>query len=447
MDRNLLCGLTAGYYRVVVVLFGVLALVSCQFEDPYSPYTSKATLPVSMLTYKSATIAGTTKGDSAYSWEIAILTGKEFCSAQSYRGTVGSKFTLDFTTNEGSDSRVANIRITFSDGYTNTFTITQLAKSNNPEYDHPWAEQPDYKSQSNLVYKTYYTTLSEGDRVRNYSVCYDTEKVCSRWVAYPAHPVYTKAGGYQVGSSTQGRTNAWAFDDAVTRYKRASNENEAYEFVSTYKATIEAYDTSSDPIIPHSKQADIRFRNSIGGGYARGHMLPSADRYNSWNTNAQTCYSTNIMAQNYNFNGGSWLQLENHVRTKICTDTLYVVVGTLFENSKTVENRSVYDSNNNSIAEKTHCKVSVPSHCYKLLLRTKDGALNRHISEIKSADELMCIGFIFENSNAGATTALQDAVVSVAEIEQRSGFVFFRNLDPSIVDRVKAQKDSKAWGL
>ena len=162
-------------------------------------------------------------------------------------------------------------------------------------------------------------------------------------------------------------------------------------------------------------------------------MLPSADRYNTWNTNAQTCYATNIMVQDYDFNGGSWGTLENKVRTKVCADTLYVVVGTLFENSTKIN--------------KNNRKISVPSHCFKLLLRTKKGTSGKRIQDITSADELMCIGFIFENSSSSANKSLSSAAVSVAEIEARSGFRFFQNLNPAIASEVKKQKNFSAWGM
>ena len=303
----------------------------------------------------------------------------------------------------------------------------------NPDYDHAWAEQPAYKQGSSLVHKTYYTTLNDKRRVRNFSICYDLDKICSRWVAYPAHNIYTSGRDYEVGGTTAGRTNAWAFDDAVTQYKYSSNWSSAYEIVSTYVAELDTYNTYTNPIIPQSKQADIRFNSGIGGGYARGHMLPSADRYNTWNTNAQTCYSTNIMAQDYDFNSASWGTLENKVRTKVCADTLYVVVGTLFESNKTVS--------------KNGRTISVPSHCFKMLLRTKSGNSKKNIADIKSADELMCIGFIFENNATGANTQLKNAAVSVAEIERRSGFSFYQNLDPSIADKVKSQCNFSEWNF
>ena len=89
----------------------------------------------------------------------------------------------------------------------------------------------------------------------------------------------------------------------------------------------------------------------------------------------------------------------------------------------------------------------MPSHCFKILLRTKSGNTKKNISDIKSADELMCIGFLFENNENGTNSSLKNAAISVAEIERRSGFSFYRNLDPEIADEVKSQKNFSAWGF
>ena len=417
---------------MVAVLMLAFGLTAC-IESDWSPYKSKAEIYSTLLTSQASTVSGSTVGDPSLLWVLQVLQGKDFCSATIASGSVGQNFMLKFTANNTDSERVAKVRITFTDGYAAEFTIRQLAATDNMEYDRPWAEQPEYKEGVSLLHKTYYTTLSDNRRVRNFSICYDTDKICSRWVAYPAHNVYTSGRDYEVGGTTAGRTNAWAFDDAVTKYKASSNWSTAYEIVSTYRSDIDTYDTYTLPIIPQSKQANIVGSNGFGYGYARGHMLPSADRYNTWNTNAQTCYSTNIMVQDYDFNSASWGTLENKVRTKVCADTLYVVVGTLFENSTKIN--------------KSGRNISVPSHCFKLLLRTKSGNSKKNISEIKSADELMCIGFIFENNATGANTSLSSAAVSVAEIERRSGFQFYQNLDPSIADKVKSQNNFSAWGF
>ena len=424
-------GINRGFVAVLVL---VLGLTACDYGE-WSPYDdmSKAEINSTLVSAQGTAISGTTFGNPALTWELKVTDGNDFCTAVKKAGFVGSEFSLKFDANDNDYERIARATITFSDGYTKSFELRQLVMTENPDYDRAWAEQPAYKQGSSLVHKTYYTTLNDKRTVRNFSICYDLDKVCSRWVAYPAHNIYTSGRDYEVGGSTAGRTNAWAFDDAVTKYKASSSWSTAYEIVSTYVAELDTYDTYTLPIIPQSKQANIVGSNGFGYGYARGHMLPSADRYNTWNTNAQTCYATNIMVQDYDFNSASWGTLENKVRTKVCADTLYVVVGTLFENSTKIN--------------KSGRNISVPSHCFKLLLRTKSGNTKKNIANVKSADELMCIGFIFENNATGASTDLKNAAVSVAEIERRSGFSFYQNLDPSIADKVKSQCNFSEWNF
>ena len=139
------------------------------------------------------------------------------------------------------------------------------------------------------------------------------------------------------------------------------------------------------------------------------------------------------MVQQYDFNGGSWASVESIERNKNCSDTLYVVVGTLFEKNQTTT--------------RFGRTIGIPSHCYKLLLRTKSGSSRKTISEITSADEIICIGFLFENSEASVNVSAKSAATSVAEIEKRAGFKFFRNLNPAIADEVKSQKRTSDWGI
>ena len=417
---------------VVAVLMLAFTFTACVQSD-WSPYTSNAEIGAIIVSAQESTIMGTTVGDPMLTWELKVTDGNDFCTAVKKVGFVGQNFSLRFDANDNDYERVARATITFSDGFTKDFEFRQLVATDNPDYDRAWAEQPACKQGNSLVHKTYYTTLNDNRRVRNFSICYDLDKICSRWVAYPAHNVYTSGRNYEVGGTTAGRTNAWAFDDAVTQYKSSSNWSTAYEIISKYDSSLDTYNTYTNPIIPQKKQANIVGSNGFGYGYARGHMLPSADRYNTWNTNAQTCYATNIMVQDYDFNSASWGTLENKVRTKVCADTLYVVVGTLFENSTKID--------------KGGRTISVPSHCFKLLLRTKSGNTKKNIADIKSADELMCIGFIFENNSKGTNTAWKDAAISVAELERRSGFSFYQNLDPSIADKVKSQCNFSEWNF
>ena len=398
------------------MLVFVSTFTACEYDE-WSPYKSYASMRESLVSYHSTTITGETMGDPSFTWTLQVVAGADFCSSKTKAGFVGQQFLVDFLRNEGGE-RTAQIRITFSDGYTNTFTVRQLAKTDNPDYDHTWGEQPLQKEGASLVYKTYYTTLMDGRRVRNYSVCYDTQKLVSHWVAYPMHSVYVQRGTYKAKNSN-GRTDAWAFDDAVCEY----SANGGYRIVR--------YDYT-DPVIPQSEQWQAT--STYGSGYARGHILPSASRYNTFNTNAQTFYSTNIMPQDYDFNGESWVTIENKVRGWKCADTLFVVTGTLFEGSTRT-------------LSKNGRTTTVPSHAYKLLLRTKNGNTRKNIADITSADELQCIAFVYKNEDSAQYDTPQDAATTVAEIERRSGFTFYRNLNPAIADEVKRQKNLTDWGL
>ena len=378
---------------------------SCEYEE-WSPYKSNAELDSVIVSYQESIISGITIGDPVLTWELKITDGNDFCTAVKKVGFVGQNFSIRFDANDNDYERIARATIIFSDGFSKAFTIRQLPMSENPDYDKAWGEQPAQKLGASLVYKTYYTTLSNSRRVRNFSICYDLDKLVPLWVAYPVHKAYL---------GPQSRTNAWSFDD----YYYSSSG------VATYKPT--------NPIIPQEKQQNI-VSGAYGTGDQRGHMLPSATRLADYNTNAQTFYATNMMPQNGDFNGGVWANLEGKVRGKSCSDTLFVVTGTLFEAGSyqfTARGR----------------KITRPSHAYKLLLRTKSGSTGKPIANITSADDLICIGFVFENNYVGANTKIAEAVVSVADIEKRTGFKFFRNLDPKIADQVKSQKNLSAWGF
>ena len=400
--KNFLKGINRSVVAVLVLVFGFTACV----QPEWSPYNSNAELSSVIVSFQESTISGVTIGDPMLTWELKVTDGNDFCTAVKKVGFVGQSFSLKFYTNDNDYERIARATIKFSDGFTKTFTVRQLEMSENPDYDRAWGEQPTQKVGASLVYKTYYTTLSNNRRVRNFSICYDLDKLVAQWVAYPVHSAYL---------GPQSRTNAWSFDDY---YYTSSG-------VAKYQPT--------NPVISQDKQQNI-VSGAYGTGDQRGHMLPSATRLADYNTNAQTFYATNMMPQNGDFNGGVWANLEGKVRGKMCSDTLFVVTGTLFESGSyqfTARGR----------------KITRPSHAYKLLLRTKSGNTGQPIANITSADDLMCIGFVFENNYTGANTSISQAVVSVAEIERRTGFKFFRNLNPKIADEVKSQKNFSAWGF
>ena len=88
----------------------------------------------------------------------------------------------------------------------------------------------------------------------------------------------------------------------------------------------------------------------------------------------------------------------------------------------------------------------MPTHYYKLILRTRNGNTGKAIQEC-DASELIAVGFWFENGDgtddSGAATPTLDAsyLKSVAWIEQQTGFTFFPDVPPS----VKQQCNPSDW--
>lgn len=336
-------------------------------------------------------------GDASLACTAEVVEGSDwllFSSGEArWEGMLTPVVFLRSERNTAPEARQARVEVRFSNGDVREATLTQEAYTSSALYDKAWAEQPAYVENDIYIYKTYYTTLSGSSvRVRNYSVCYDTEQRVARWVAYPLHSCYT--------NPSVDRTDAWSYDP-----------------------------NTQPPEIPRNVQQYIV--ESYGTGYARGHQCPSADRYNTEATNEMTFYATNMMPQDYRFNSGLWATLESRVRSSMVRDTLYVVTGTSFDGRTTTDRKGD--------------RIGLPSHCWKVLLRTRSGNTGKPVAEC-SADELMGIGFWFENS-ASSNGSLRDYACSIAEVEERTGFSFFRNLPAEVAAEVKAQVNTSAWNL
>lgn len=217
-------------------------------------------------------------------------------------------------------------------------------------------------------------------KVRNYSLCFDKTKAASCWVAYPMHRSYT---------------------GSTKRYDQRHKGSWPY-----------------DPLIADSFQ---KSGGTYGGGYTRGHQIPSADRTCSEEMNDQTFYMSNMTPQDYDFNSGIWLDLENRVRTGYtCNDTLYVVTGAHWSG-------------------KVSGRYPVPTHYYKVFLRSRKGNTGKTVYQL-STEDLKCGGFWISHDERGRLS--KKHFKTVAEIEQLTGFNFFPKVN---VD--KEQYVPSDWGV
>lgn len=400
---------------LLVTMSAMLVLFAgCGDKDDGGDKESLATLVAETVSSSTTTNKISTQGPSGITFEATIVSqggDAEWCSfdlnkqVSSAGGNVGDPAYLYLDKNNSDDDRTARIDVTYTNGYSTSLTLTQRA-AGFIDYDRSWGEQPEYRSDDAYIYKTYYATFVSnqffpGGKLRNYSVCYDVDRHISHWVAYP---IFKKV-----------------YETPVLR--RVNDFN---------------YDPNDQlPVIPTRDQQYIGTGGNGRGygawGYDRGHMLPQASRYNNYEPNRMTYYGTNMMPQNSTLNQNIWASLEGKVRGwggLQTYDTLYVVTGAAFKSTKTIDN--------------ANGPIAVPSHCWKVLLRQR-GNQNRQISQFKEADELKAIGFVFTNDDAGAATSIESAVRSVKEIEELTGFKFFRNLDPAVADAVKSQKNLADW--
>lgn len=399
---------------LLVTMSAMLVLFAgCGDKDDGGDKESLATLVAETVSSSTTTNKISTQGPSGITFEATIVSqggDAEWCSfdlnkqVSSAGGNVGDPAYLYLDKNNSDDDRTARIDVTYTNGYSTSLTLTQRA-AGFIDYDRSWGEQPEYRSDDAYIYKTYYATFVSnqffpGGKLRNYSVCYDVDRHISHWVAYP---IFKKVYETPVLS----RVNDFNYDP-----------------------------NDQLPVIPTRDQQYIGTGGNGRGygawGYDRGHMLPQASRYNNYEPNRMTYYGTNMMPQNSTLNKNIWASLEGKVRGwggLHTYDTLYVVTGAAFKSTKTIDN--------------ANGPIAVPSHCWKVLLRQR-GNQNRQISQFK-ADELKAIGFVFTNDDAGAATSIESAVRSVKEIEELTGFKFFRNLDPAVADAVKSQKNLADW--
>lgn len=295
--------------------------------------------------------------------------------------------------------------------------------------EYRWAELPATPADmTNRKINTFWsTTVSTKQYLRNYTYCYDTKRHCPLWIAHPQHACYEEGG------RTRPETQPWAADPNMTQAEQA--------IIWVWPGdNRDKYVVSESPL----------YR------WGRGHMLASGyrgcgDANNPAEINVQTFYSCNIAPQGGEVFSSLWQQAEWRIQDNyVCADTLYCVSGAHFDEGAI----AAYDGSwvNSNAQTRGHIDESkpceVPTHYYKLILRTRNGNTGKAIQEC-SADELIAVGFWFENGDGtddrGAATPTLDAsyLKSVAWIEQQTGFFFFPDVPPS----VKQQCNPSDWDL
>lgn len=154
-------------------------------------------------------------------------------------------------------------------------------------------------------------------------------------------------------------------------------------------------------------------------GYDRGHMAPAGDM--KWDAEAmrESFFMTNICPQVKSLNTGSWKRLETKCRTWARADSaIYIVCGPILTDTLTETIGST--------------KVSVPKRFFKVIL-------SPHANPPRG------IGFIMNNGYVKG--GMQEAAVSIDEVEAVTGHDFFSTLPDNIENELEAQCRFHNWSI
>lgn len=150
----------------------------------------------------------------------------------------------------------------------------------------------------------------------------------------------------------------------------------------------------------------------------RGHLVPAADMRMDTNSMHESFYMTNIAPQEPGFNRGIWKRVENQVRRLVnLEEKLIIISGPIFEFKKSIESSK---------------HLYIPQYFYKIIF--KNDPLHPKM-----------IAFLMKNEKNNKH--IEEFVVSVDEIEKRTGIDFFTNLDDKIEANLESTIDPWNWQL
>jgi endonuclease G len=169
----------------------------------------------------------------------------------------------------------------------------------------------------------------------------------------------------------------------------------------------------------HRTRSQISHSDYTHSGYDRGHMAPNygiATRYGR-DAQLETFLMSNIIPQTPYINRHMWKDLEHRVAERYGRyfSEVWVITGPVF-----TEPVGRLDSG-----------VDIPSHYYKIMADEHDG-------------ELRVLAFLIEN-DCPPFTRIRKRLVSVDEIEERTGLDFFPDLPDDLQRAVEGEPATRLW--
>ena len=175
----------------------------------------------------------------------------------------------------------------------------------------------------------------------------------------------------------------------------------------------------SEPDLPDGCYV-VRPKDYRGSGYDRGHLTPSGDRTKRESDNSATFSMINMIPQAPANNREVWRELEEYSRNLVAQGKeLYIVAGGEGKKKATCE------ADPCGIADG---KIFVPKYTWKVILVLDN-----------SGNIENTIAVIIPNSQEVARTDWQDYIVSVDEVENKTGYNFFDRLSNNLQQKIEAK--------
>lgn len=194
-------------------------------------------------------------------------------------------------------------------------------------------------------------------------------------------------------------------------------------------------DFREDPLLPRAASSRLQDYTEDGndpGGradFARGHMVPAADRRRRGHLISETFFLSNMVPQvGQTFNSTVWLAIEEDVRRWVASHgAVMVIVGVAFipEEEKEGEAFVTYRVIGKS-------RVAVPTHLYRIILDHR-------------AVRPRALAFLMANEEYPRGTRYENYMVSIDRIEDITGLDFLGALEDSIEEEVEAAKPTTTW--
>ena len=260
-------------------------------------------------------------------------------------------------------------------------------------------------------------------------------KVCT---SLPRQKAREKSKGRTAGASNASNTDPLRYGNPSNAAKKDKNNLllEKSQYVLSYNCTKGTpnwvawqLDRSwfgnverRNDFRPDEELKDICYavtpRDYTGTGYDRGHMAPSADRSRTAKDNSATFLMTNMVPQTPQNNREVWRELEEYSRDLVGSGReLYIVAGV--------------EGKRKTIAKG---KIVVPAYTWKaILVLEKPGA--------KVTETTRAIAVRIPNTEKVDNTDWTDYIVTIDDIEKKTGYDLFSKLPKKVQAVIEARAD------